>query len=426
MKKSLSIIILLFLFICQGNSQDFEVGFSGGEAVIDSVIATNLSTRESVKIPGGASLVLRNSATGIKTFYSDEEGLTVVYPGNENVAILNYQTKEAGKVNVQFYEINGRIRAQNRFQVTSGINQIKVSAKNQGIYLVKIQDGTNTYTDKMVLKGRGNDHIDYMGNSGLESFNGHEKSLVEPPYVLLFSEGDIISYAFYSGIWKTIINEAAGISAEIIPEFYECVDNGGKSYGAVKIGKQVWMAENLAYDTGSGCWAYEDQDSNIVNYGRLYTWEVAMDGAASNNSFPGKVQGICPEGWHLPSHAEWDTLGHYVRSLFLNLYPDKTDHYAPLGNDLKGVGTHLKTTVGWAKNGNMDGNGTDDFGFSGRPGGYTGNGFFDAEGKTGLWWSSTESSSTYAWYMSLHFDADRFRRMKIKKESGLCVRCVKD
>jgi uncharacterized protein (TIGR02145 family) len=68
----------------------------------------------------------------------------------------------------------------------------------------------------------------------------------------------------------------------------------GKTYKTVKIGEQVWMAENLNYDAGSGSWCYDNNPSNCKKYGRLYNWEVAKR--------------IAPSGWHLPSKDEFETL----------------------------------------------------------------------------------------------------------------------
>ena len=106
----------------------------------------------------------------------------------------------------------------------------------------------------------------------------------------------------------------------------------GQTYKTVKIGNQVWMAENLnyaytgvlynnsGYTSDSTSWCFSNDPANCIKYGRLYTWAAAMDsvGTWSTNGkdcgygvqctpiYP--VRGICPEGWHLPDKAEWNTL----------------------------------------------------------------------------------------------------------------------
>jgi len=191
----------------------------------------------------------------------------------------------------------------------------------------------------------------------------------------------------------------------------------GQTYKTVKIGAQTWMAENLNYETADS-YCYNDSAKYCEKYGRLYTWAAAMDSAgtwSSNGKGCGyektctptyPVRGVCPEGWHLPTEAEFDTLFTAVGGLF--------------------TGKVLKSTSGWVENGN----GTDDYSFSALPAGYRGyNGRFCNEGRNAYFWSSTENYRynyrAYYMYLDYHNEYadldDDFRKFG---ESS--VRCVKD
>jgi len=106
-------------------------------------------------------------------------------------------------------------------------------------------------------------------------------------------------------------------------------DYDGNQYNSVRIGTQCWMKENLRtthYADGSAvpysanyvydpfyCYPNNNQD-NVAVYGCLYNWAAVMHGASSSDANPSGVQGICPNGWHVPSNAEWTQLSDYVRS----------------------------------------------------------------------------------------------------------------
>jgi uncharacterized protein (TIGR02145 family) len=106
-------------------------------------------------------------------------------------------------------------------------------------------------------------------------------------------------------------------SSIIVTEDSPVTDYDGINYKTIKIGNQIWMAENLRsthYADGSiiTTFSYGNEEANVLVYGRLYTWSSAMKGAASSDSNPSNVQGIAPVGWHLPSKAEWQQLIDYL------------------------------------------------------------------------------------------------------------------
>ncbi len=189
----------------------------------------------------------------------------------------------------------------------------------------------------------------------------------------------------------------------------------GQTYKTVKIGDQVWMAENLNYKTDSS-FCYNDSVEYCEKYGRLYTWAVAMDSAGTRSAngmgcgynktcsptYP--VRGVCPSGWHLPDTTEWNTLFNAVG-----------------GSSI--AGTKLKFMSGWYNSGN----GTDDFGFSAPPAGYRHYyGYYNYEGRGAYFWSSTEFNSNGAYYMGLYYSYDPADLNIDGKNYGFSVRCLKD
>ena len=175
-------------------------------------------------------------------------------------------------------------------------------------------------------------------------------------------------------------------------------DKGDKVYKTVKIGNQIWMAENLAYKASSGCWAYEDNKNNVSKYGYLYNYETAIN--------------ICPSGWHLPSDDEWKEL-----EMNLGMSQDNANETEWRGT----ISTKLKAETGWNSS-----DGTDESGFSAVAGGYRySNGAYDEAGLFGCWWTAT-SDANYAWCRKFYgFDAT-IGRVKEDKGYSLSVRCIKD
>ena len=160
-------------------------------------------------------------------------------------------------------------------------------------------------------------------------------------------------------------------------------------YRTVKIGEQVWMAENLNYEI-EGSYCYKDDSKNCEKYGRLYKWNVAMT--------------ACPRGWHLPTMAEFETL------------------FDAVGGK-EAAGRMLKSISGWRD----DGNGTDAFGFSALPAGIRrDNGFFSYGGYRAYFWSSTKNDDFDAYSMALIYGYyDAFLNGHYKRY-GFSVRCLRD
>lgn len=89
------------------------------------------------------------------------------------------------------------------------------------------------------------------------------------------------------------------------PEWPVCIDYEGNNYKTAVVANKIWMIENLRselYPSGDTISAFSinNADSNDVAYGKLYTWAAAMQ-----NSTNESAQGVCPDGWHVPTDTEW-------------------------------------------------------------------------------------------------------------------------
>lgn len=203
----------------------------------------------------------------------------------------------------------------------------------------------------------------------------------------------------------------------------------GQIYRIVKIGSQVWMAQNLNYEYNEGggkSFCYNNEPVNCLEYGRLYTWSAAMDSAALFSetgkgcgfvelglssgcpitlakSITAVVRGVCPEGWHLPNNADWDSL------------------WVAIGGQST-AGVKLKYHDQWGDYGN----GKDDYGFSVLPAGGVQLGTYGYVGKYGYFWSSSRVSDSDAYYKHFGYTESDVKEFYGRMFMGYSVRCVRD
>lgn len=192
-------------------------------------------------------------------------------------------------------------------------------------------------------------------------------------------------------------------------------DAEGNIYVTISIGKQVWTAENLkttkfndskpiplvpdekawkALKTPAYCWFNNELKNKDVS-GALYNWYTVNTGK------------LCPQGWHVPADEEWTVLTDFLGGKSI------------AGGKLKETGTSHWLTPNTEA--------TNETGFTGLPSGYRNfGGGFNSITKYGFWWSSTEWSSTAAWYRDVYYGYTAVDRSNSNKRSGANVRCLKD
>jgi uncharacterized protein (TIGR02145 family)/uncharacterized repeat protein (TIGR02543 family) len=202
----------------------------------------------------------------------------------------------------------------------------------------------------------------------------------------------------------------------------------GKSYATVQLGDQCWMAESLNYGTmitGNQAMAdngivekycYNNDEANCTIYGALYQWNELMQYTTT----PG-VQGICPEGWHVPTDAEWTALTSYVSSQPEYLCNNNTNYIAKaLASTTLWYNSTTSCSIGRTLSAN---NAT---GFTGLPAGFrASNGSFNNLNGSLDFWSSTEQLSTTAMRRYLYFSYRDVAANPTEKTKGASVRCVR-
>lgn len=189
--------------------------------------------------------------------------------------------------------------------------------------------------------------------------------------------------------------DKASIHSSEMGEFIDSRD--GKTYKWIKIGTQVWMAENLNYLTSIGSACYDNKEDNCKIYGRLYTHE--------------KAKNACPNGWYLPSDGDWKVLEQYLG--MSKKYADEVSW-----RDSGSVGCYLKSTYYWPKNSV----GTNSSGFNALPGGYSYRGnnkiYYASLGHMAYFWSS------FSWYRELNIGGG-IKRDIIDNKRYYSVRCIR-
>ena len=249
-------------------------------------------------------------------------------------------------------------------------------------------------------------------------------------------QGGTITKIAVNKIDSIVFNEVAITTpplGTVTVTYGSMTDGESNSYKTVSIGTQTWMAENLKVTkyndgttipnvtdatiwsnltTGAVC-TYNNTTNadSIRTYGRLYNWYAVNTGK------------LCPTGWHVPSDAEWTTLQTYLVANGYNYDGTTTDNK---------ISKSMASTTGWysSTNAGTIGNNpstNNKSGFTALPGGARNfGGTFDKIGNYGLWWSSTEGSTSYAYLRYLHYNYNYLNYSFNYKVSGFSVRCLRN
>lgn len=160
-----------------------------------------------------------------------------------------------------------------------------------------------------------------------------------------------------------------------------------------------------------------NEEFNCITFGGLYQWDEMMKYTTTVGA-----QGICPEGWHIPSDDEWKIMEGNVDSYY-GVGDLEWDITGWRGSD---IGYKLKVNTGWAESGN----GNDAYGFSGRPAGFCDtDGSFIGITSHEMWWLTDSAPTADAWIRFIHYSVTETKRENYGvnfHHYGFSVRCIKD
>ncbi|MCX6249778.1 MAG: T9SS type A sorting domain-containing protein [Bacteroidetes bacterium] len=439
--KTLVFSILMILAAFEIYAQNYRINFAGTGAstTVDSVNVENLSQCTSLTLAGTDTLNL-NATTGINEFHHAETGVTIYPNPSPGYCSVEFEATSAINVSIGLYNMYGKEVLQQTEFIQKGKHLFHLCGIQVGVYILKVESDQSLYAAKLVsnatetscpvikyngLTGGINERPWYSRTKEMKG-SGSTGSIVN----MQFNAGDTLKLTGKSGIYRTVKMLFPDQSQTVTFYFVNCSDADSNHYAVVQIGSQLWMQENLKttkYRDGSdipnvpdsatwgnlttGAWCdYHNLPAEGEQYGHLYNFYAVAD---SRN--------MCPIGWHVASHSEWNILEKFL---------DSTVDTTALGGTGNVIGRILKEgcNTRWEY---MDTTyGINSAGFTALCTNYR-----TASGSWSLapdnnhddsFWTATSYNTNSAWYRSLRWCYSDIYGLFPMKKAGQSVRCIKD
>ncbi|MCR5550117.1 MAG: T9SS type A sorting domain-containing protein [Bacteroidales bacterium] len=465
MKRVFTAIILCLLpaaFLC---AQSVTLTFTGSTVnnlyvPLNRVVVSNLTKgwQETLMWPDTVLVMNITGIHDVETGRAPSLQLSQNTPNPFNgTTLANLLVTEPGDVTVTVTDITGRtVETMCTPSLQPGVYQMRVSLSLAGTYFLTAQQNGHTASVKMVNNGEGgannvtvNGMLDMVETPLFYSKPAPRGTTNNP-----FDPGDQMEYIGFAMLHGMEVEsghitqeaDASQTVALLFPNTQPCpdaptvTDVQGNVYNTVQIGSQCWMRENLratmfadstpitpgaSYSTPEP--NYFDDSTSIIpleQRGYLYDWAAAMHEAPSSYTAPSGVQGVCPNGWHLPSTAEWGVLLSFIR--------DQAEYNC---NGEPTSTAKALASPSWWNSFNTDccpGNQSvfpnNASGFGAVPAGTLRAYGYDDVGHYALLWTSSEneSYSEAAYYYGLDYDSQDVARGSTAKDRRGSVRCLRD
>ena len=403
---------------------------------LDSIKVMNRTQGGDTVLYGDDTVLVLYPPQGLPEISSDVGSFQVFqnYPNpvvDQTTVTLYVPNKD--KVGITMTDILGRMIIQTERVLDRGKHTFLFTPGSGNLYFFNAQWLGHSSSIKILSALPNSNLTSSLEYTGSESFPVMLKATEAIQY-LPFSISDTLLYIGYAnGLQSGMLNapEASETYTFQFATNIPCpgtptVTYEGQVYNTIQIFSQCWLTENLNVGTmiqgtedmtDNGImekYCYDNQPDSCAKYGGLYQWDEMMQYTIQQGA-----QGICPQGWHLPTDEEWKVLEGAVDSQYG--IGDNTWDISGTGRGYD-VGTNLKTTSGW-----LAYNGIDLYGFSVLPGGRCEHdGSFSSMGEFGLIWASTEYSNLYSRFRSFAYLGPASSRGVWSKTYGYMVRCLKD
>jgi uncharacterized protein (TIGR02145 family) len=437
------LLLATYILAYNANAQNYLISFTGTgvSSTIDAVKVENLATGELISLNGDDNLRLMGPL-GF-SYVENEPSLKIkIYPNPmQGSSVIEISPPIEGDAIISVWDMTGKVLAHFKGHLEISKQEFSLSGIKRGLHIVNVQGNGYQFSEKLISAGKSGGTAIIARLSNSKQSVAEKKSIIDSKgfqstVVMAYNDGDRLKFTALSGNNATVMTEIPAADNTVTFIFTECKDGDNNYYPVITINTQVWMAENLKTTTykdgitiipgvqGITDWSilttpayswYNNDEATYKNttYGAIYNWYAVATG------------NLCPEGWNVPTDAEWTTLENYLIASGYN-YDGTTS-----GNKLA---KSLASLTGWDLSSNAGAIGNTDYGekrnssgFTTLPGGYRDeDGTFNDVGKDGGWWSATATGTLAAIDRWLYYSHVNVKRGEYSKKNGFSVRCLKD